>query len=148
MTARAKNSLCAFNVTRQSFVSLGLTPADTQWARLRGLLGKVRLRSDEGIWVFPSQGIHTFGLLFPIDVVYLDARLRVIHLVEHLGPLRVAPLRWQCASVLELPARSIFGSGTRVGDQLLIGSPDQLDAYWTARHTGGERCCEDRRNVG
>jgi uncharacterized protein len=125
----------AYNVTRQSFINLGVTVADTLLARLRGLLGKMRLRSDEGLWVIPSRGIHTFGLMFCIDVVYLDAELRVVHLVENLGPLRIAPLRLRSESVLELPARSISGSGTQVGDQLLICTAKEMEAYWASQGT-------------
>ena len=57
---------------------VGVSVADTHFARLRGLLGRRRLRSDEGLWVVPCQGVHTIGVLFPIDVVYLDEALRVI----------------------------------------------------------------------
>ena len=89
-------TLYVFNLTRQSFLSLGVSPADTHMARLRGLLGRMRLRSDEGLWVVPCQGIHTIGLLFPIDVIYLDENRRVIHLIEHLGPFRIAPIRQTC----------------------------------------------------
>ncbi len=128
-----KSSLCAFNITRQSFINLGVTVADTPLARLRGLIGKMRLRSDEALWIVPSHGIHTIGLLFPIDVIYLDAQLRVLNLAEHLGPLRIAPVKWQCASVLELPARSVYDSGTQVGDQLMICSPEEMHAYWLSQ---------------
>jgi len=93
----------------------------------------MRLRSDEGIWVIPSRGIHTFGLMFSIDVVYLDAELRVVHLVENLGPLRIAPIRLHSESVLELPARSIYGSGTQVGDQLVIGTAKEMEVYWASQ---------------
>jgi uncharacterized protein len=128
----------AFNISRQSFISLGVAVADTPLTRLRGLLGKVRMRSDEAIWVVPSHGVHTIGLLFPIDLIYLDEQLRVVHLVESLGPLRIAPLRWQCASVLELPAKSIYGSGTEIGDQLMIRSPEDMEAYWAPQRVEGQ----------
>jgi uncharacterized membrane protein (UPF0127 family) len=124
--------LYAFNVSRQSFISLGVTVADTPIARLRGLLGRMKLRSDEGIWVVPSRGIHTIGLMFPVDVIYLDSAHRVVHLIENLGPFRIAPLRFQCASVLELPAGAIFGSGTQVGDQLRLGAPEEMQEYWAS----------------
>jgi len=130
VTKRPQNNFYVFNLTRQSFLSLGVRVADTSWSRLRGLAGRLKLRSDEGIWVVPSHGIHTFGLLFPIDVIYLDAEMRVIELVEHLAPFRCAPLRLRCVSVLELPPQSIFGSGTQVGDQLAICSPEELYARW------------------
>jgi uncharacterized membrane protein (UPF0127 family) len=127
-----KTPFCAFNISRQSFLSLGVTVADTQLARMRGLLGKMRMRSDEAVWIVPSQGIHTLGLRFTIDVVYLDGQQRVVHTIENLRPLRIAGIRWQCASVLELPARSICGSGTQVGDQLLICSPEKMRDYWAS----------------
>ena len=135
-----RERLCVFNLTRQSFLSLGVSVADTPWTRLRGLLGW-RLRNDEGLWVVPSRGIHTVGLLCTIDVVYLDADLRVIHTIEYCRPFHVGPLRRRSSSVLELPARSVFCSDTRIGDQLLVCSPGELAAYWSAqeaqRHTDG-----------
>jgi uncharacterized protein len=118
-----------FNETRESFLTLSATRADNHFARLKGLLGRLTLRSDEGLWVVPSRGIHTVGLLFPIDLVYLDSQHRVIHLVEHLGTFRIGPLRIESASVLELPTRTIYSSQTRVGDQLLICSAEAMEAY-------------------
>jgi len=129
-----RTSFCAFNISRQSFVNLGVAVADTPLSRLRGLIGKMEMRSDEAVWLVPSHGIHTFGLKFAIDVLYLDAQHRVIHVIENLKPWRLAGIRWQCASVLELPARSIYGSGTQVGDHLLICSAEKMRDHWASRH--------------
>ncbi len=52
---------CVYNQTRECFLSLGVTAADTTFARLRGLIGRLKLRVDEGLWVVPSCGIHTAG---------------------------------------------------------------------------------------
>jgi uncharacterized membrane protein (UPF0127 family) len=148
-----KQSVCVFNITRQAFLSLGVSIADSPLTRLRGLLGKMRLRSDEALWVVPSRGIHTIGLMFSIDVIYLDANLRVIDLVECLAPWRISPIRLRGASVLQLPARSITESGTKVGDQLLIGSAEEMERHWTAQpprentnaqQAGPKRQCELR----
>ena len=132
--SKVRTPFCAFNISRQSFVSLGVKVADTPLARLRGLLGKMQIRSDEAVWIVPSRGIHTFGLMFSIDVIFLDAQHRVVHMIENLGPLRIAGIRRQSASVLELPAHSIYGSGTQVGDQLLICSQEKMRAYWASEH--------------
>ena len=120
---------CVFNQTREAFLALSVTRADNHLARLKGLLGRLRLRSDEGLWVVPSRGIHTIGLLFPIDLIYLDAQHRVVDLVEHLGTFRIGPLRTESASVLQLPTRTIYSSQTQVGDQLLICSAEAMEAY-------------------
>jgi len=129
-------TLYVFNETRQCFLSLNVGLADTHLSRLRGLLGRMKLRRDDGIWVAPSQGIHTIGMLFPIDVVYLDARNRVIHLIEHFRPFRIAPIRVHAKSVLELPARTIYVSGTQVGDSLLICAPEEMENYWRREEAG------------
>ena len=126
--------LCAFNITKQCFLNLGVTVANTPLARLRGLLGRVRLRSDEALWVVPSRGIHTIGLMFPIDVIYLDSQLRVVHLIENLGPLRITAIRLRSESILELPVRTIYESGTQVGDQLTICTLAKMRDYWGAQH--------------
>ena len=125
-----KRTYYVFNESRQSFLHLGVDRADTSFRRLRGLLGRWSLRNDEGLWVTPSRGIHTIGLLFPIDVVYLDASGRVDYLIENLKPFRIASIRIHCHSVLELPIRSIYTSNTQIGDQLTILSPEEMQIHW------------------
>jgi len=124
-----KKTYCVFNKTGESFVALNIRRADTPLARLRGLMGKFRLKSGEGLWVVPSHGIHTVGLVTPIDLIYLDASDRVIHLVEHLRPFKIAPFLRKSSSVLELPPHTIYSSQTHVGDQLLICAPEEMTVF-------------------
>jgi uncharacterized membrane protein (UPF0127 family) len=124
-----KQTLCVFNRDRESFLGLRVTCADTPLTRLKGLLGRIRLNADSGLWLIPSRGIHTIGMLFAIDVIYLDAANRVIHLIEHLGSFRVSPIRMKCASILELPLRAIYSSNTRIGDQLVICAPEEIGQH-------------------
>src|SRR5689334_11164951 len=56
-----RRTYCVYNQTRECFISLGVTPADTTFARLRGLIGRLELKFDDGVWVVPSRGIHTLG---------------------------------------------------------------------------------------
>jgi uncharacterized membrane protein (UPF0127 family) len=117
---------CVYNHTRECFLSLGVTPADTTFARLKGLIGRLELRIDEGLWVVPSCGIHTVGVLFPLDLIYLDEKHQVIHIIEHFPRFRIAPLRTQASSVLELPTHTIYSSQTQLGDQLLICAVEEI----------------------
>jgi uncharacterized membrane protein (UPF0127 family) len=122
-----RRTYCIYNQTRECFLSLGVIPADTILARLKGLIGKLRLKLDEGLWVVPSQGVHTFGVLFPLDLIYLDETYRVIHVIEHFPRFRIAPLRTQAASVLELPTHTIYSSQTQPGDQLIICTAEEME---------------------
>ncbi len=112
----------AFNQTRRAYLATALAVADTHWTRLRGLLG---LRSSEfrngfGLWIVPCQGVHTLGMGFPIDVVYLDRSMTVIYIQHDLQPWRFAPVRTQAASVLELPCRTAAETRTAVGDKIEV----------------------------
>jgi hypothetical protein len=130
-----KRMLCVFNRNRESFLGLRVAAADTLLERLLGPLGRIGLKPDDGIWLAPSRGIHTIGMLFAMDLIYLDAKNRVIHLVEHLGPFRISPIRVNCASILELHSRAIYASNTQVGDELLICPPEEMDKYWERNET-------------
>jgi uncharacterized protein len=117
---------CVYNQTRECFLSLSVTPADTTFARLRGLIGRLKLRVDEGLWIVPSCGVHTVGVLFPLDLIYLNENHQVIHLIEHFPRFRISPLRPQASSVLELPTHTIYTSQTQPGDQMLICAVEQI----------------------
>jgi len=123
-----KQKYCVYNQTRECFLSLSITRADTSFARLKGLIGRLRLKYDEGLWMVPSSGVHTIGVLFPLDLIYLDEDYRVIHLIEFFRTFRIAPLRTNAASVLQLPIHTIYSSQTQPGDQFLICPPEEMES--------------------
>ena len=94
--------------------------ADTSLTRLFGLLGKRGIEPGSGILIRPSSGVHTFFMLFPIDVVALDRNLRVRKLWRRLGPFRLTSVSLKTQSVLELAPGQIDEHGIEVGDQLAI----------------------------
>lgn len=110
------------NRTRQRCLASTLSVANTHWTRLRGLLGRDSddFRNGDGLWIVPCKGVHTLGMGFAIDVVYLDRAMNVVHVESSLKPWRFAPIRAQAASVLELPSRTAVETGTIVGDKIEI----------------------------
>ncbi len=122
--ARDENTVFVFNRTKQTFLAYRARLADSVIGRLVGLLGRRTLDGDGGLWIIPSSGIHTVGMLFTIDVVFLDKDLRVVALSELVRPFSITKLSWQAESVLELPAHTIFRSQTEIGDQLVISADE------------------------
>lgn len=110
------------NRTRNTVPASELEVADSAWTRIKGLLGRREedFRSGKGLWIAPSQGIHTIGMKFPIDVVYLDSEHRVLHVCHKLAPFRIAALKFKCRSVIELPAGTLAQTETSIGDVLEI----------------------------
>ena len=120
------------NVTRDTTVGTRIALANTSFSRLIGLLGKRRLEAGGGLLIQPSMSVHTVGMLFAIDVVALDARLRVLKLWPKLPPFRITGVSWKIASMLELPPGKIQECRMVVGDQLefreiLIGTADETN---------------------
>lgn len=94
--------------------------ADTSSSRRRGLLGTDALPQGEGLLIVPCRQVHTFGMRYPIDAVFLDDEYRVLRVVRSLRPHRLGPLVWRARAVLELPAGTAEGVGIAEGVLLEI----------------------------
>ena len=111
-----------YNLTRETFLATEASVAATYVRRLVGLLGQTPswARSGRGLWIVPSRGVHTIGMMFPIDLIFLDRNKNVLHTEEHVRPFHVSKVVFKSESVLELPTHTIFRTGTTVGDRLEI----------------------------
>ena len=116
------SSLYVYNKTRETFVATEALLADSYLRRLVGLLGKTRrwAQLGRGLWIVPSRGVHTIGMLFPIDLIFLGKDKEVVYVEEYVRPFRISMVSLKATSVLELPPHTIYRSGTKIGDQLEI----------------------------
>jgi uncharacterized membrane protein (UPF0127 family) len=96
--------------------------ADQPLSRLRGLLGRRGLAPGDGMLLRPSGSIHTCFMRFPIDVVFLDAELRVLRVRSDLRPWRAAAAR-RARAVLELAAGEAGRRGVSPGERLRLAPP-------------------------
>lgn len=84
--------------------------AETAASRTRGLLGSDGLDQGRGLLLRPASSVHTAFMRFPIDVVFLDRRLRVLKVRRELRPWRSTGCL-RARAVLELAA----GESARLG---------------------------------
>ncbi len=110
----------AYNLTRDRILVTKGWVATSFIARLRGLIGHEPLDAGAGLLIKPCQGIHTFGLGFPIDALCVDSNGMVLRAAVDIRPNRVGPIALSAGVVIELPAGVIAATGTQVGDQLAI----------------------------
>lgn len=87
-------------------------------SRLKGLLGARGLGPGEGLWIRPCSSIHSFGMRFRFDALFLDSSLRVVGRYPSFGKNRLSRLHGRAQGVLELPEGTIEASGTEVGDEI------------------------------
>ncbi len=87
-------------------------------ARLRGLLGRASLPDGAGMLLRPCRSIHMWFMRFPIDAAFLDADLRVLRVVRHLRPWRIAVAPRGTRCVLETAAGGL--AAVEPGRQLAL----------------------------
>ncbi|HEX4757931.1 MAG TPA: PilZ domain-containing protein [Terracidiphilus sp.] len=120
---------CAYNQTRERFVSTDVEAADFSSAILADRLSNFKSGSGAALWIIPFRGLSPTSVRFPIDLVYLNERFIVLDAVESF-PISMAdssvPL---AASVLALPAHSIASVGILAGDQLILSTPEEMKRH-------------------
>lgn len=108
-------------LNRHNLNSLGteVTLAATFTDRLRGLLGTTCLPHGHGLLIRRCSNVHTLGMAYPIDILFLSDKLQVLKAVSNLQPMSGATCRGS-AMVLKLPAGTIECTNTRMGDYIEI----------------------------
>jgi uncharacterized protein len=104
-------------VTRDTLLADRAEIADTSAKRRTGLLKHTGLAPGEGLWIAPCEGVHTFGMKFAIDVIFLNRKRKVLKIRPNMVRGRMS-LSLRAHSVLELPAGRLAEMGTVAGDQL------------------------------
>jgi uncharacterized membrane protein (UPF0127 family) len=105
------------NQSRDTLVADRADIADTSAKRRTGLLKHTGLEPGEGLWISPCEAVHTIGMKFPIDVLFLDKKKKVLKVRPAMGRWRMA-MSLFAHSVLELPSGRAAETQTAAGDQL------------------------------
>lgn len=95
--------------------------ATSWWARLRGLLARPPLASGEGLWLAPCSGIHTVGMTYAIDVVFIDDEDRIVAVAPEVEPRRFRRGPRGSRAALELPSGEARRLELVVGERLALG---------------------------
>lgn len=116
----------AFRPTTEVRIGSGvyhLWVADTEASRIQGLSGVDKLDPNGGLLMaFPEDGLHGIwmkDMKVSLDIVWLDANMKVVHIVTNASPelstsKTFAP-KTLARYVIELPAGSVKNAGIKTG---------------------------------
>ena len=108
----------AINRTRNTVLIDHGEVAQSVWARMRGLLGHRPLQDGEGLLLPGEKAIHMVGMTFALDIVFIDAKGHVVHLMQNIRPMQFSPFVWRAQDVLEIPVGAIERTQTTIGDHI------------------------------
>jgi uncharacterized membrane protein (UPF0127 family) len=119
-------------VSRRAGAPLALAVCSGPLERARGLLGRPEPGPGAALWIRPCRAIHTLGMRYPIDVVFLDDRGLVLRVEARVAAYR-ALSHDGASSVLELRAGECQRLGLRPGERLALPGPPSRSATAAAQ---------------
>lgn len=94
--------------------------ANNPLTRLKGLLGKKTLQTNQGLWITPCNGVHSCFMQFRFDALFISKSGEVLHIIDDMAPWGFSPMIKGAKSVLELPAGWASQHQVCVGDTLTL----------------------------
>jgi uncharacterized membrane protein (UPF0127 family) len=107
------------NVRTGTVIASVVEPALDSKRRRKGLLGRDGLDDNHALVLAPCGAVHTIGMRFPIDVLFVGADGCVVKVVERLRTWRIAGALRACITV-ELAAGAVRRRDIATGDRLSI----------------------------
>lgn len=104
------------NASRGGQVARSVRRAATVWERGTGLLALPPLQPGEALLLEPCGSIHTWGMRYAIDVLFLSRELRVLAIWRDVRPWRIAWAPRGTHVAVELPSGA--AQGVERGDLL------------------------------
>lgn len=108
------------NVTRNTIIASRSNVADSALGRAVGLMFSKPTQSAM-ILRFRREipiSLHTYFVFFPIDIMFVDNRLRVVEMVSAMQPFTTYSAKSKASYVVELPAGTIKKTKTKIGDEI------------------------------
>ena len=89
------------------------------YERMRGLLGRATLGDDAAMVIRQCGAVHTLGMKFAIDLVFIDKAGRIVRIVENVRPGRFCVCGGRhAAHVIESEAGRLNLRKLNIGDNL------------------------------
>lgn len=84
--------------------------------RTVGLLGKKSLAPENGLLISPCNSIHSIGMQFEFDAVFLDKKGKIVYIIEKMKPFKISKIVLKAVKVLELASGTVEKFGLKVDD--------------------------------
>lgn len=95
----------------------------TPWERMKGLLGRPSLPPGRAMWFDRCSLLHTCGMRFAIDVLFLDRDRRVVRLCPAVPPFRLVWGGPRARIAIEAAPGTFPAAAVMSGVQLRLGAP-------------------------
>jgi uncharacterized protein len=118
-----KKQFRVINKTKNATLAEASRKTQTPVGRALGLMGRKGLPDGAGLIIEPCNSVVSFFMRFPIDVLFVNADGKVLHIKENMVPWRTSKIVRGSKLVIELPAGRVRNTQTQVADFIAIEGP-------------------------
>lgn len=106
------------NKTKNKIIAEHVEVANTVFKKMKGLLGREKIKKGEGLRLLSCNNIHSLFMKFEFDAIFIDKYNKVKKLSEKIPQWTLLKICFGADSVIELPAGTIKETGAEIGDEL------------------------------
>lgn len=106
------------NKKNEKILADNIKIANNPFSRMKGLLGKQKLNSGEGLHIMPCNSIHSCFMKFRFDAIFLNKKNEVVAFIENMPAWKFSKIYFSAYSVVELSSGIIKETETNIGDVL------------------------------
>ena len=81
--------------------------ANNLFDRMKGLMFSIEMPDCDGFLIAPCNSIHTFFMLYRLDLLFLDKNFQVVKVIYGLSPWRITWMYFKAHQVLEMKADTL-----------------------------------------
>lgn len=78
------------NTSANNSTGINILSTENILERTGGLLKLPTLDKSQGLLINKCNSIHTFGMRYALDIIYLDRHYKIIKLIENIRPRRMS----------------------------------------------------------
>lgn len=104
----------------EKMIAKNVSKANNFYKRLKGLLCKKDLGSEDGLLIYPCKQVHTFGMKFCIDAVFLSPSLTVMHIEHNMPRGKISKYVKGANQVLELKGGTAKEKNISLGQTIIF----------------------------
>jgi uncharacterized protein len=103
----------------ENLLDITVLKAETFMERAGGLLFRRKLTATETLLLKPCNSIHTVGMRYPIDVVYINANGFVLKIIKNMRPFKFSYCK-NADTVLELLSNTVENLNFNINDRIIF----------------------------
>ncbi len=109
-----------YDITNKKYILQHVKIANTFFSRLWGLLQQNMQKKSHILILTPCKCIHTFGMSYAIDVIFVSKEGEILKMINDMKPNRCSPVIKNSQYVIEMESSIYLNLGIEEGDQIIF----------------------------